>query len=528
MDARYPHFSFLCETICDRALSFSWQKTQDEIDRAADVIYVYGLNPHAQQWLQWLEEKEERTLVFFEDKIERISQWRQEYQDRLFTHPRIHLYYRMPGKEIPDFIKEFVDLFPVGNIQVIDADMQDKDFAKYKEWILRKSVSRISVHKEMLLYEKVFHNVLQNASHVQNSFDLSLGKDALKDIPAIVCGAGPSLEKVQHSLKSMQHKACILVGGSAISALGSMGIEPHLSFAIDPNPEEFTRLCLQSNITSPLVFGMRVEPRIFYSHAGPLGYFSTGSGGFLENYLEQELGIAKNNILDGLTDEAISVTSIVLMSAIYLGCNPIVFAGVDLAYQTKKRYAPGVIDKISLKKEEAEKSQSEVSDTFLKIAGKKTDIKWLMEKKVIEQVIKNHPEKEFFQGSSGGLNYGAKPLPDWQVLNTETSVKNQIQDLLQKSKRDIPTEKLQKVLQNLAESFQRCIDLIQVLIDHKEDYRKTFIAEMDLEEEIAFQYAIKPILAGCFLDKSLQKLPKVVIYEKIQKRLPVFKSWCTL
>ena len=104
-------------------------------------------------------------------------------------------------------------------------------------------------------------------------------------MPAVVCGAGPSLEE----LHMPENGALVLAGGSAIAALKT--IKPHLLFAIDPNEEEYRRLATHPHKEVPLVFGSRLERRVLAEHKGPRGYLVTGTGGYLESWLEQEAGI---------------------------------------------------------------------------------------------------------------------------------------------------------------------------------------------------------------------------------------------
>ena len=62
----------------------------------------------------------------------------------------------------------------------------------------------------------------------------------LKDIPAVIVSAGPSLDKNVHLLKKIQGKALIITVDASIRAVIQAGVRPDILCTIDPNsPERF-------------------------------------------------------------------------------------------------------------------------------------------------------------------------------------------------------------------------------------------------------------------------------------------------
>ena len=92
----------------------------------------------------------------------------------------------------------------------------------------------------------------------------------------------------------------------------------------------------------PFLFGSRLYPKVFELFDGPYGYIRSGTGGALESYVEQELGLNDPYLGYDLGREALSVTTLALSLAHSWGCNQIIFAGVDMAYAREKHYADGV------------------------------------------------------------------------------------------------------------------------------------------------------------------------------------------
>ena len=84
--------------------------------------------------------------------------------------------------------------------------------------------------------EGVLTNVFKNLDlhkRIKKGGDL---KGQFNGIPAVICGAGPSLEKSFSELKEIQDRAVIIAGGSALAPLSRSHIPIHFAAAVDPDP----------------------------------------------------------------------------------------------------------------------------------------------------------------------------------------------------------------------------------------------------------------------------------------------------
>src|SRR5690606_30787893 len=118
--------------------------------------------------------------------------------------------------------------FPQENVQLFE--------------ILREATLSYSLYQEDKYYHLLFRNLLKNFRYLSKSFQAESLKGCFQGIPAIICGAGPSLTQALPVLSECKEKALLIAGGSTITALSKNGILPHLSLAVDPNPEEYERL----------------------------------------------------------------------------------------------------------------------------------------------------------------------------------------------------------------------------------------------------------------------------------------------
>lgn len=161
---------------------------------------------------------------------------------------------------------------------------------------------------------------------------LHLLRDTLKDIPAIIVSAGPSLSKNINILKENQNKAVIFCVGTAYKTLVKNGIKPDFLNAIemydcttqfsDYNLEEIN--FISESYTNAKFHELKYKRK-----------FLTMSCENIANVWFSE--ITNNNITGYETKGTVSYNA--LNSAQMLGCNPIIMIGQDLAYTEGECYS---------------------------------------------------------------------------------------------------------------------------------------------------------------------------------------------
>ncbi|SDY18173.1 Uncharacterized conserved protein [Evansella caseinilytica] len=234
-----------------------------------------------------------------------------------------------------------------------------------------------------------FQHMIDNVQEVLENPYFSSLKNQFKDMPAFIVGNGPSLDKQLHELAAVKEKGLIICCGSAIVPLTKNGIQPdalcvlerspgiyHHFFENKDYPEEMTLLALAV-----------VDPRVFSSYSGPrIPVFRTESNSqFISEYIGDGNGVYAGS----------SVTHLAFEAAVYMGADPIVLVGQDLAYGS----AGMTHSKDSLHKEEQLqhvvariKSEPVVyveSNDGRLIPASQT---WYSFKQILEQMIEQAPE----------------------------------------------------------------------------------------------------------------------------------------
>ena len=81
--------------------------------------------------------------------------------------------------------------------------------------------------------------------------------EEFRNIPAIICGPGPSLDKNIDVLRTLGDRALIIAGGTGINALNAGGVIPHICVSIDPNTAQKTRIIASKSYDVPLLYRSR-------------------------------------------------------------------------------------------------------------------------------------------------------------------------------------------------------------------------------------------------------------------------------
>ena len=545
---RYPELSFITSVMEYEDKEVVWEcakKLGINISETASVLYVYGVSPNIEPLLTWLEREVTRDIVFIEDDLARVAKLQEGSYGDLFINERIHLKVIMDKEPLEAFAENLVLEFPYENITFASLKGNDPKYERLKVLLMRKSVKTAACSAELLHYTTLFRNLRANFPLLSKASDVGQWKGAFSNIPAVICGAGPSLASAKTEIEKMQGHGLIFAGGSAITALCSYHIVPDLLFAIDPNHEEFIRLALHTAFDAPLIYGNRLQPDVLQAASGDLCYFVSGTGGAIENWFEEELGIEDPKILSGLSDEALSVTAVAIKCALYFGCSPIIFAGIDLSFKNGARYTPGVVSQMQCVLEE---SAARVSNTMMQVGDKTTMTKWLMERDVIQDIIGKHPETTFIDGTGQGLLFDQIEIKtDWEPTQYKVrDIKGMLHDLSQTTKFSISSKQIEKTISQLIQSFDKCHEIITDLVielerlekedEIRQESAKEAVLEMDLSDEIAYQVALKGAAYawGFYIKKMCQKespnrkalFIKKNLYKKLQSLVEEYQHIC--
>lgn len=393
----------------------AWFKSLDL--NQIDILYVYGIGL-GQYYIaaqEWLKGSESRRLIFLENDLESISQFlNTAHATQLLHDTQAWLQYFSPDSFSNTLWREFVLPFAAKNYHISCS----KTYAETHADIFRQLSSTLNFWMntdgqaigEYLTYgASFFLNYYQNLFLLPQSYQASGLFGKFTGIPAIICGAGPSLDKNLSIVETLGNNAVIFAGGTAMNAVNSNGFCPHFGVGIDPNPAQWSRLIMNTAYEVPFLYRGRMNhDALDYVQGNTL--YVTGAGGYTTpDWFERELGIASPESID----EGYNVINFSISLACALGCNPIILVGVDLAYTDKHSYQSGVSRHpiYGQKHDLVTKSSQDELIYYPDIYGAlvPTLWKWVAESNWFTSFSISHPNTYLINSTEGGIGMEGVP-----------------------------------------------------------------------------------------------------------------------
>lgn len=490
------------------------------------ILYVsgIGLGYYYDAAKAWLREDSKRYLIFLEHDFEVIhrffetetasqllhdKQVRLRYVDTINLNDELWLsiahYYGLMSYKISS-LNSYLDFYP----NLISGFTASIAYAS--------ELSKSFLFEFTSYGERFFLNFYQNILHLPDSYQANKLFGQFKGIPAIICGAGPSLDKNLALLETLGDKALIFAGGTAMNGVNVHNFLPHFGLGIDPNPSQMIRLIANKAFTTPYFYRNRLFPEAFRLIHGDVLY-TAGSGGYdLSEYFEKELKIEAEKIEEGL-----NVINFNLTVAYMLGCSPIIFVGVDLAYTDQRSYPSGITAHASHDRRLDFRTKG-IEDELLQtqdIYGNPTYTlwKWIRESTWFSDFSREHRDVTLINATEGGIGFATIPNLSLQAsadiyLNKNFDFNTMIHGLIQNSSMPATVEKnkILELIKNLHNSLKRCEDYCQEIsqelkavaenlqqnqVQEVQDVLENFFSEKAqehlklLHEELAYTYILK-------------------------------------
>jgi hypothetical protein len=484
-----------------------------------DVLYVYGigLGYYYEAAKAWLKQNPQHMLIFLEEDLSVFYRlFETERGTDLLKDRQVQLIYFQDILTDKALFNElswtyFSSSFLISSLKLY-AEANAEGFLALHHYFFHDAVQKKVLVDEYLQYGIMFfRNFYPNLMALPESY---LGNELFgkfKDVPAIICGAGPSLHKNINLLKTLTDRALIFGGGSALNALAAKGIIPHFGAGIDPNKGQYERLQTSRVFNLPFFYRNRFFHEALQAISGPRLYL-TGSGGYeISNWFEEQLGITGECL-----DEGHNIVNFCIEIAHALGCNPIILVGMDLAFTNQQVYAEGVIENSNLSQEHITKNLDFDSELILKKDIYNQPIytlwKWITESEWTSEFATNHPNLTILNATEGGLGFKGIPNQTLQEvsekhLNTSYQFKEWIQKEINKySLSSCRLEKIIELMKTFQQSLIQCAKQFDVLREEMTEIANSIkkgqeiqlslqsptvtLLEMEIEENMGYQYLL--------------------------------------
>jgi hypothetical protein len=173
---------------------------------------------------------------------------------------------------------------------------------------------------------------LQNLPVIAREGDAASLDHSFRGMPAVIVGAGPSLDENLAELKRWNDRCVLISADTALAPLERAGLQPNLAVAVDPSEWNARHLAAPRKIDDTwLVAEGSLHPSIFPRFAGRTFTFEVSGH-------EPWPWMATHALKRGRLRAWGSVVTSAFDLAFRMGCNPIVFAGLDLAFTGGRTY----------------------------------------------------------------------------------------------------------------------------------------------------------------------------------------------
>ncbi len=339
---------------------------------------------------------------------------------------------------------------------------------------VRKLISSLTLQWNTIVNftNQTIYNNVKNLRMLYDHYNFnSLHQSLPKNVPAIIVGAGPSLDKNIDELKYAKGKACIIACDTALKPLISHGIIPDLFVVVDPKKpmelfdrEEIDRI--------PMITGLDVPYSLMEKHQGKkILYFDTA---IIGKVLQQAFGNTWNTLqyyMGGIPTGG-NVASTAFSAARLMGARTIILMGQDMALTKEKEHAEGTFQsdrKFDLSNKNLPLVESIDGEMIPTLHVLKNYLIWF------EDQIKLYPNLKVINATEGGAKvHGSRQMTLHEAIDRYCRCKREftMDRLFNKIKPHFTEAEKEKVSQWYQDMPKRMEDLERKVVKGGNDYRK--------------------------------------------------------
>ncbi len=380
-----------------------------------DVICIYAKSNKDQILFlkNWMKDADRKEIIFLEDDEKRYIDLLSFVDKHFKKNKKVQT---ILIKDLEKDLKKIAWRSVYLNIKIINSALEKRKDSFDK---ISKTLTHFHLGATLTSYLysdfgiNTFENFYSNLINTDEFISFESLKDEFKNIPAIVVGAGPSLDKNLYQLKDLKNKGLIFVGGSALNIFAKKSINYHFAASIDPN-SYFKRFKENRLFEKPFFYQNQIYPLNLSLVHGKKILVSDYGAYPLKKWIYERLNIAHQTFEAGW-----SVTTFLVKIASMLGCDPIITIGLDFSYK-KNRYSKGVTKEKKSRYKLFKTKDVNGNDVL-------TQKDWLLAKSWLEEYSSLNSDKTFINATQGGLKI--KNFKDLKLLDAINSLKNTQIDL---------------------------------------------------------------------------------------------------
>ncbi|EJO5346075.1 motility associated factor glycosyltransferase family protein [Clostridium botulinum] len=428
------------------------------------TIIIFGLAA-GEHILKVLSNTKYNKIVVFEPDLSIIKTFMTiDYSKKILENERIILtnYTKKKCREVLDNVITEIE---ANNVKVLNYSNYNQIFNKEFEEFFKICIDitekcMVNINTEIYFSKKMIEVYLNNIKNLIDSKPINYYNNKVKNMPAIVVSAGPSLSKNIHKLKNVQDEFIIICGARTLKPLLDVGVTPDYVCIIDPADISFEFIKACKNYSATMVYCEVSNFKTVDFYKGDKAIFNEFS---VFGDLTYKLTGKK---IDSLWHGG-SVAHTCMSFGKYLGCNTIIFIGQDLAYTNNKQHDDKAdFDSTNNKSIESD-NNIYVDDVY---GGKVLTSKVLnFYRKNFEEYISRSSDIEFVNSTEGGANIKGTQIMtlDESIDKYAKGIKKQISPLedIKEFNKDIIIDNLKNIKKDLKYIDKNCKKYLEVIKD---------------------------------------------------------------
>lgn len=524
------------------------QERLGEVDlEGVELLYLLGIGDGSSyhEVKAWLHESSARYLVFLESDLGRLRSWLESPEaSEVLRDPQVKLFLchsEAKRKMLYTWTYTFFAGMP-SRFTALPSYQRDQSELVTE---LADRFGTFSFETHVILQEifgkcaNSLDNTYDNLRHLHRSGWANRLYGKFKGVPAIICGAGPSLAKNGEQLRDLSDRALIFAPGSTLNALCEKGISPHFGVGVDPNPDQYSKMEAHSAFEVPLFYVNRWRKGALPLWQGDTLFVSGVGLHRLEHWIEEELGIEAERFRGGhtATHQAIELARL-------MGCNPIILVGQDLAYTEGRFYDGSVTAFDGARSDDLHKTGhfQEKPIERLDCDGKPTQTawKWVLEARWLTQFAAEYPELKMINATEGGLLIeGIEHLPLADVARRDLSrsfpLLERVTAEVASANLCVTKEKVDALLDQVRESLGRAAGFAAELLEELRQMRerktlphnlrsgRAALFEADLRDELCYKLIFSGLLdhASTILSRKIEQIRRLSEEKQLRELLEI-------
>lgn len=307
-------------------------------ETAGEILFIigFGLGLELREFLQTIPDT--CTIVVLEPEPQFLSIAMQlaDLSD-LWHRPNFHLY--LGAQPIRELFQRHDNQIRAMGVELCCHQRCLKMFPSIYQPLYDQLNAQITIFRHNLSTMRsrgtaFFFNVLRNSRHLANCNGIEYLTDLYQGYPAICVAAGPSLDSSLPLLQELQDNALIIAVDSAVAALLSHNIQPHIIVSIDAITAAFLKLqnCFTHLDEAVLLHPPEIYPAVLDSWPNNNRLLAATNNNLFNDYLLPTTRCVSHQ--SALT----SVSHLALHAAQISGASPIIITGLDLAINTSRHH----------------------------------------------------------------------------------------------------------------------------------------------------------------------------------------------